>query len=131
LEYQGDSDAFLSSPVIEKLIQSKHVKPESENTDASAANDTVEDISQDLEESKAQGMAPTVETTMEEVQAPVQSSKPPRKLVEDEARAVGRIGRGVWLEYIRGAGGPAYWSTFIFVLILASLAPVAENGWIK
>jgi hypothetical protein len=116
---------------MEKLIQSKHVKLESENTDEYAADDIVEDISQNLEESKEEGMPPTVETAMEEVQAPVKNSKPPRKLVEDEARAVGRIGRGVWLEYIRGAGGPAYWSVFILVLILASLAPVAENGWIK
>jgi hypothetical protein len=131
LEYQGDPGAFLLSPMMEKLIQSKHIKPESENPDSSAANDTVEDFSQDLEESKEQGMAPTVETTMEEVQAPVKNSKPPRKLVEDEARAVGRISRGVWLEYIRGAGGPAYWTVFILVLILASLAPLAENGWIK
>jgi hypothetical protein len=116
---------------MEKLVQSKHVKLENEDPDTSAPNDIVEDISQDLEESKEQGTAPTVETTMEEVQALVKNSKPPRKLVEDEARAVGRIGKGVWLEYIRGAGGPAYWSIFILVLILASLAPVAENGWIK
>jgi hypothetical protein len=43
---------------MEKLVQSKHVKLESEDPDATATNETVEDISQDLEESKEQGIAP-------------------------------------------------------------------------
>ena len=57
--------------------------------------------------------------------------KAPRKLVEDEARAVGRIGREVWKTYLQALGGKGYWTVFGLVLLLASLPPVVENGWIK
>jgi hypothetical protein len=57
--------------------------------------------------------------------------KPPRKLVEEEKRAVGRIGRSIWETYIWACGNGWYWSIFLAVLIAASASPVLENGWLK
>lgn len=71
------------------------------------------------------------QTTAVAAQAKEKKVKAPRKLVEDEARAVGRIGRDVWKAYLQALGGKGYWTVFGLVLLLASLPPVVENGWIK
>lgn len=71
------------------------------------------------------------QTTISATRAKEKKIKAPRKLVEDEARAVGRIGREVWKTYLHALGGKGYWSIFGLVLVLASLPPVLENGWIK
>ena len=57
--------------------------------------------------------------------------KPARKLVEEEKRAVGRISREIWETYIWACGEGWYWTLFILVLVIASAAPVAENGWLR
>lgn len=57
--------------------------------------------------------------------------KQPRKLVEEEKRAVGRIGRDIWTTYVRAFGNKWYWGGFIMTLIVASIGPVLENGWLR
>lgn len=59
------------------------------------------------------------------------TKKPPRKLIEEEKRAVGRIGRDIWENYTSGCGGWDYWPWFVLILILASLNPVLLNGWVR
>ncbi len=62
---------------------------------------------------------------------PVQKKKGPRKLVEEEARAVGRVDRTVWETYIKACGGVPYWLIFALAFVLAAVSPVAENGWLR
>ena len=71
------------------------------------------------------------QTTAVAARAKEKKFKAPRKLVEDEARAVGRIGREVWKTYLQALGGKGYWTVFGLVFLLSSLPPVVENGWIK
>jgi hypothetical protein len=114
---------------METLIQSKHANLEAGTEEAV---ETIEDVVEHLEESKEASMPLFGESSIAEVvTAPVEKSKTPKKLVEDEARRVGRIGKDVWAAYISSAGGPVYWAILILALILASLDPVVENGWIK
>lgn len=56
--------------------------------------------------------------------------KTPRKLIEDEKRARGRITWTVWKTYFSALGGPIWWSLFILSLGMAMLVPVAEKGWL-
>jgi uncharacterized protein (DUF4415 family) len=96
-------------------------------------NDQVENLSAESAEK------PTSVTETEErsessstVVAPVkQDKKPARKLVEEEKRAVGRISRDIWETYFWACGQVWYWVIFIGVLLLASLSPVVENGWLR
>lgn len=113
------------------LIQSNHIKAGTGEGDS--VEEMVEDVAIDIEESKEEGTATAGETFegTEAISSAGKKVSPPRKLVQDEARAVGRIGRKVWLAYVHGAGGTTYWVIFLIVLVIASLAPVAENGWIK
>ena len=57
--------------------------------------------------------------------------KKPRKLIDDEQRAVGRVSRRIWELYARAAGGAFYWTVFPLVLAIATLGPVFENGWLR
>jgi hypothetical protein len=62
---------------------------------------------------------------------PAQKKKGPRKLVEEEARAVGRVGRAVWETYYKACGGLSYWLIFVLAFVLAAVTPIAENGWLR
>ncbi|EIW76959.1 multidrug resistance-associated ABC transporter [Coniophora puteana RWD-64-598 SS2] len=57
--------------------------------------------------------------------------KPPRKLVEEEKRAVGRVSKDVWTMYVRACGKHWYWTWFAAVFILAALSPIVESYWLK
>lgn len=57
--------------------------------------------------------------------------KAPRKLIEEEKRAVGRIGKDIWVTYIQACGSAVYWSMFGASLIVAAGSPVLENWWLK
>ncbi|KAJ1311227.1 hypothetical protein OPQ81_009727 [Rhizoctonia solani] len=57
--------------------------------------------------------------------------KAPRKLIEDEARAVGRVRWEIWQTYFKACGSFIYWTIFSVVIIGGSLTPVLENGWLR
>ncbi|WVQ79183.1 hypothetical protein IAT38_001279 [Cryptococcus sp. DSM 104549] len=58
-------------------------------------------------------------------------TKQPRKLIEDEKRAQGRIALQVWKTYFSALGGPIWWILFLTALALAMIVPVAEKGWLQ
>jgi hypothetical protein len=64
-------------------------------------------------------------------ETPVEKKKGPRKLVEEETRAVGRVGRPVWETYFKACGGASYWIVFAISFLLAAVSPIAENGWLR
>jgi len=61
----------------------------------------------------------------------IQKKKGPRKLVEEEARAVGRVDRKVWETYVKACGGVSYWLIYALAFVLAGVSPIAENGWLR
>lgn len=61
----------------------------------------------------------------------IKERKTPRKLVEEEKRATGRISRDVWETYVRALGGWRFWSVFVLAAVLGALSPVVENWWLK
>ncbi|KAJ7065639.1 multidrug resistance-associated ABC transporter [Mycena amicta] len=56
--------------------------------------------------------------------------KPPKKLAEDEHRAVGRVEFSVWRTYMEACGPLSYWALFLFISLLLALSRIAENGWL-
>jgi hypothetical protein len=79
-------------------------------------------------------LSKTSSTVASSIPASIKANKKPaRKLVEEEKRAVGHIGRDVWETYIRACGNVWYWLLFIAFLIIqvASASPVWENGWLR
>ncbi|KAJ7635025.1 multidrug resistance-associated ABC transporter [Roridomyces roridus] len=71
------------------------------------------------------------EQTDAALETPAKEKAPPRKLIEEEARAIGRVAKDVWLTYIKACGGAAFWALFIFIFVAAAVGPVLENGWLS
>jgi len=126
VQFQGDREAFYASGVIDGLVQSGAVAGQEEEDEAKIpdAEELVEATTVTPSETSSMASPSTVVTDHKS------DKKIPRKLVEEEKRAVGRIGKDVWLTYIRAAGGPCYWIIFFSSLVLATLGPIAEKGWI-
>jgi hypothetical protein len=55
--------------------------------------------------------------------------KHPRKALEKEPRAGGRVAWSVWKTYILACGSGWHWVLFALIFIAPALAPVMENGW--
>ena len=133
MSFAGDSQTFRASGIMDGLVQSDQA--ESKEVDPPA----IEQV-QDSEIAKALGeenepesesSSTVAPTTDEDTKASQEKKKAPRKLIEEEKRAVGRIGREIWKTYILACGGGLYWTAFLVAMILAAASPVLENGWLK
>lgn len=118
--FQGSQDDFYKSGVIRTLIQSTQHEETNDKADPVSV-ESVEKLAETEERSESSSTAV----------ASVKQEKKPRKLVEEEKRAVGRIGRDIWETYFWACGHVWYWAIFTIILLLASLSPVLENGWLR
>jgi hypothetical protein len=128
LQFEGGSEAFFASPVMKTLLQSAEAATDEEEKEMFAkAEENVlvpTEKTADTSSSAASTIAPVAPEVTKE-------RKAPRKLVEEEKRAVGRISRDIWETYIRACGSRWYWALFLSILIAATLSPVLENGWLR
>ena len=124
--FEGSREAFYSSGIIRTLVQSTGSSGETDDKEENLALEKTEGTEVADRQSEASStLAPSSPSSVKV------DKKPARKLVEEEKRAVGRIGRAVWETYIRACGNVWYWLFFITVLIIASASPVLENGWLR
>jgi ABC-type multidrug transport system ATPase subunit len=129
--YAGGKGAFIGSAVMTGLVQSR-VAGEEDDAEAEAEEEVEETLVKIESEDSSSSSTPTkVAADAAPTSTKAVIKKPARKLVEEEARAVGRVGREVWLTYVRACGGSVYWSIFAASLLLATIVPVAENGWLR
>ncbi|KAJ7640732.1 multidrug resistance-associated ABC transporter [Mycena polygramma] len=124
VQFQGNRDEFQSSGVMSGLVQSTTANDEEQTEVAIEAIPVAQQPGEGSEDSQSTAApSPTVNKK--------DKSDGPRKLIEEEARAIGRVARDVWLTYFKACGGIVYWSLFIFIFVIAALGPVLENGWIS
>ncbi|KAI0066796.1 multidrug resistance-associated ABC transporter [Artomyces pyxidatus] len=126
--YQGDREGFQTSGVLSGLVQSGAADPTDKAADVEEVDAVI--IKTEHVASGSEPASDTSSTAVTTVDVKVEK-KAPRKLVEEEARAVGRISRDVWTTYIRACGGMWYWLLFGAAMFLAAAGPVAENGWLS
>lgn len=139
--YKCDRQGFQSSGVIDSLAQSGASESLVRDEAEAVAGQTIEEKSLQTGKDDDPRGNPSGPNTQSEDSSPgaetpvhVESSpkkKGPRKLVEEETRAVGRIGRSVWETYIKACGGAPYWLMFAVSFLFAAASPVAENGWLS
>ncbi|KAL5499194.1 hypothetical protein ACEPAH_1712 [Sanghuangporus vaninii] len=135
--FSGKPEDFRSSGVMDQLIQNGHVvTPEGVNkgkvekgfpfnSSSSTTIDAPAKTGKITSDPKLNHPPLTKKTSS------LLENKTPRKLVEEEKRAVGNIGKDVWKTYFSAVGGVLYWIIFAFSIILAAAGPVAENGWLS
>lgn len=131
LQFQGARDDFMSSGVLKSLSQSGVTDPadEKEETLVHAVEEIAEKDkhtgSHSAEDSETSSTTAAVEETKPEVK------KAPRRLIEEEKRAVGRISQDIWMTYLGACGSWVFWVLFALTLGLGAGGPVAENWWLK
>jgi ABC-type multidrug transport system ATPase subunit len=119
VQFEGSRESFQSSGVMSTLVHSTH---------AADGNDPVVEVLEANVETDQPAESSSTLPSLSEVKA---EKKPPRKLVEEEKRAVGRIGRDIWATYVWAFGNGWYWAAFVVILVAASVSPVLENSWVR
>ncbi|KAH9067580.1 ATP-binding cassette transporter [Lactarius vividus] len=135
--YKGGRQGFQSSGVIDRLAQSGASDSLVKDQAEAEAEQAIEDMP--LQTEKEDGPSNSKmrsDDSSSGAETPVADAEPspkkgPRKLVEEETRAVGRIGRPVWETYIKACGKNPYWLMFAVSFLVAAASPVAENGWLS
>jgi hypothetical protein len=138
--YKGDLHGFESSGVMHSLAHSGAVESTGRDEAEAVVRETKEEILLEEKDDGGGSSTPNTEIPSEDDfidgvtsidDDPALKKKGPRKLVEEETRAVGRVGRPVWEAYIKACGGVSYWVIFAVSFLLASVSPIAENGWLR
>ena len=148
LSFSGGPEEFKASGVMAGLVQSEqigalegksgHEEQEREETRiedlpsraaSSAASVVIREEDSPTESEASSTLGAVSSTSVLEPQ--VQEKKKPRKLIEEEKRAVGRIGKEIWKTYFSAVGSNIYWVVFVLSILLAAASPVVENGWLR
>lgn len=141
LQFQGSQGDFMSSKVLQSLSQSGAVDKSDETEEAKVhdieelvpveSSDSQEPSPGDKSETNSTAAPTAVDVQVDQTASKPEQRKAPRKLIEEEKRAVGRIGKDIWTTYLQACGGMWYWVAFSTSLILAAAGPVLQNGWLK
>ncbi|TIA89316.1 hypothetical protein E3P99_02108 [Wallemia hederae] len=116
----GEVEADADSPT-EKGSSTDGSDNESEKT-IGAEKDVEKERS--VTPSSPQDFSPTQQGT-----PPKTDKGPPKKLIQEEMRATGRVSKEVYMTFLKNMGGRIYWSAFTSLFTLAALSPMVEN-WI-
>ena len=140
VQYKGDLHGFQSSGVLNSLSQSGAVESTGKDEAVAAPDQAIEEELKTEKDEENRHSPSSTEVTSEDIPSgtvtpldanPGPVKKGPRKLVEEETRAKGRIGRSVWETYIKACGNVSFWLVFAVAFLLAAASPVAENGWLR
>jgi hypothetical protein len=142
-ELDADENKPMESP-IEELKQSDLQNPALKRV---ASLGGVKEASEPNSETSS--IAPEDELTLagsSDSDSDAKKAKAPRKLIEDEKRATGRIAWAVWRTYFtvsstqnemsraemaQALGGKVWWPIFILSLVMSMVVPLAEKGWLQ
>ncbi|KAI0821920.1 multidrug resistance-associated ABC transporter [Trametes gibbosa] len=136
VQYSGTYEQFGSSGVLNTLVQSGAADPadDKEETKVEKVEEIIEAADSNTAHDSTEATSETSSTIAPTTPADTDvkpNKKAPRKLIEEEKRAVGRIGRDIWTTYLGACGGYGYWASFAVAIALAALSPVLENGWLR
>lgn len=139
--FTGPQSAFVGSSVMQRISHSTDVgakEPQTEETIEAVAENTAGLSSGDSasgQESDAATLVKSISPDKDVGSGPsgsaVVKKSTPRKLIEDEARAVGRVRWEIWQTYFKACGSFVYWTIFCLVIVGGSITPVLENGWLR
>ena len=128
--FEGSKDDFYSSGIMNSLVQTTDFSGEMDDKERKVTPKKGKEtfLAEEVDPPSSETSSIVPPSTAASIKA---IKKPARKLVEDEKRAVGHIGRDIWGTYIRACGNVWYWLLFISIFIIASASPVLENGWLR
>ncbi|GAA6040411.1 hypothetical protein NBRC10512_001368 [Rhodotorula toruloides] len=104
-----------------------------DSTPASSTDVTSASESGEEDESDSEPQDPTIDgddQKKDKVSPTSKGEHKPRKLVEEETRAVGKVSADVWKLYLGSMGGLFFWMWFVVAFAGAKLADVAQTWWL-
>ncbi|TIB84058.1 multidrug resistance-associated ABC transporter [Wallemia mellicola] len=125
--YTGSAEDFHGSELYTNLISSMStIDNEEEMYEAELSSGSDDDSEKTVSENKERRDSQEKSQTSS---SGTIEQKTPRKLIQDETRAVGRVSKDVYLTLLKSMGGRMYWSLFTSMFVLAAVSPMVEN-WI-
>lgn len=134
IKYEGDSKEFLAQPrfktnddeeTIEDRVAAATKSPQK------AKNRALELVTESTFVSEASSASEAESDSETEEDQEEAKEKPARKLIEDETRAVGRVGWSVWSLYLGLSGGTFFWISFALIFGGEKVADVAQTFWLN
>ncbi|KAF7316454.1 Multidrug resistance-associated ABC transporter protein [Mycena indigotica] len=113
VQHQGNLSQFRASPNYGFLVQTDHNMLSAENAEGEKLSAVI-----DPKQPQAQQGVELAKNT-------------PRKLVQEEQRAIGNVDAAIGLAYFKAWGSRVQWGISLGVLIIAAFSPLLENGWLK
>ncbi|CAE6528569.1 unnamed protein product [Rhizoctonia solani] len=137
--FTGPQSEFIGSTVMQRISHSTDI-----NEKEKPIEETIEEVAEVVGHSaEPSGLSVESDAATLVKSVSISKDKPvpdgnttvkktaPRKLIEDEARAVGRVRWEIWQTYFKACGSFIYWAVFSIVILGGSLTPVLENGWLR
>lgn len=126
VKYQGDTETFLLQFKVEEDEEPiEAVKPKA--VPKNKALNLVVNQSAVTSEASSASEAESESESDDEREIEV---KAPKKMIEDEQRAEGRVSWAVWKLYLSLAGSLMFWGTFASIFLGTKLLEVGETLWL-
>lgn len=118
--FSGASDEYMQTTLYSKEQAEELEKEAVETPRPKLTNKNLSHLAAPKEASSSTGSLSEFDTSgSSEEEEPMKPAAPPRKLVEDEARAVGKVDTSVWSYYLKANGQAVFWTIFIVIFISA------------
>ncbi|KAG8756217.1 hypothetical protein FRC12_010638 [Ceratobasidium sp. 428] len=124
--FSGPQTQFADTSVAQSITYSFKVE------DAHNDNQPPDELGE--KQTDIENLNPVADSTKnpsEQAEQTARIQKAPRKLIEDEARAVGRVKKEIWTTYLTACGSYVYWTVFLSVMLGGAMAPALTNGWLR
>ena len=125
VKYTGPVKEFVEAGHMEEFEEQQDVKPLSKSDPTGSAVEKIIDGPEPDPQSAGEVQPAAKDTTAPETAVP---SRPPRKLVEDEARQTGGIAWKTWKTYIQAQGSPLFWIFFAVIIVIGACPPLLERS---
>jgi hypothetical protein len=132
LQFSGDRDAFFESEHGKAVAQEEEPEEKVKTPTAKPTVKALKNLTESAEASASESSgveSEESETESDEEDAAV--TKSPRKLIEEENRAVGSVKSTVWKNYFGASGNAFFWLAYVIIFVGAKLAEVGETWWLR
>lgn len=117
--FSGSADEYMQTKLYSKEQGEEAMeKEQAEPAGVKLTNKNLARLAAPKEASSSTSSLSEFDTSgSSEEEEPEKPAAPPRKLVEDEARAVGKVSTSVWTYYLKANGQGVFWTIFAAIFI--------------
>jgi len=131
VEYVGPSEEYMRSPRFQEVGATE----DEEDRDVKATTKPMMDKEMALRNEK-EGISSESSSVfgmhdLDNVQPSDPPSKGPKKLIEDETRAIGQVGWHVYRRYMAEFGGPLFWLAVVLAFTINQGFVISEVWWLR